>query len=111
MVEEFGAEALTVLEEHPERLTAIHGVTRKRALAMGENFRLQMGMRRLLEFLGAHDVPLQLAMPLYRRYGDQALEAVRANPYLLVDGELGVAFATRQPGAGPWHGGGRPPAH
>ena len=94
MVEEFGAEALTVLEEHPERLTAIHGVTRKRALAMGENFRLQMGMRRLLEFLGAHDVPLQLAMPLYRRYGDQALEAVRANPYLLVDGELGVAFAT-----------------
>lgn len=49
---------------------------------------------RLLEFLGAHDVPLQLAMPLYRRYGDQALEAVRANPYLLVDGELGVAFAT-----------------
>ena len=31
MVEDFGAEALTVLEEHPERLTAIHGVTRKRA--------------------------------------------------------------------------------
>ena len=93
MVEVFGSETLTVLEEHPERLTEIRGITRKRALAMGENFRLQMGMRRLLEFLGAHAVPLQLAMPLYRRYGDAALEVVRSNPYLLVDGELGVDFA------------------
>ena len=94
MVEEFGEETLTVLEEHPERLTQIRGITRKKALAMGENFRLQMGMRRLLEFLGEHEVPLQLAMPLYRKYGDRALEIIRGNPYLLVDGELGVEFST-----------------
>ena len=92
IVEEFGGEALTVLEEHPEQLTKIHGITRKRALAMGENFRLQLGMRRLLEFLGDHGLPLQLAMPLYRRYGDRTLEVLRANPYLLVDEELGVRF-------------------
>ena len=94
MVEEFGEETLTVLEEYPERLTQIRGITRKKALAMGENFRLQMGMRRLLEFLGEHEVPLQLAMPLYRKYGDRALEIIRGNPYLLVDGELGVEFST-----------------
>ena len=94
MVEEFGEDALTVLEEHPERLTQIKGITRKRALAMGEAFRLQMGMRRLLEFLGEHQVPLQLAMPLYRKYGDRALAAIRGNPYLLVDEELGVEFST-----------------
>ena len=94
MVEEFGEETLTVLEEHPERLTQIRGITRKKALAMGENFRLQMGMRRLLEFLGEHEVPLQMAMPLYRKYGDRALEIIRGNPYLLVDGELGVEFST-----------------
>src|SRR5699024_5802703 len=49
-------------------------------------------MRRLLEFLGDHQLPLQLAMPLYRRYGDRTLEVLRANPYLLVDEELGVRF-------------------
>ena len=92
MVEEFGEDALTVLEEEPERLTQIKGITRKRALAMGEAFRLQMGMRRLLDFLGEHGVALQLAMPLYRRYGDRALEVIRSNPYLLVDEELGVEF-------------------
>ena len=92
MVEEFGSDALTILEEHPEQLTRIRGITRKKALAMGEAFRLQLGMRRLLEFLGEHAIPLQLAMPLYRRYGDRALEVLKGNPYLLVDQELGVDF-------------------
>ena len=94
MIEEFGEEALVVLEEHPEQLTKLKGITRKKALAIGDGFRMQMGMRRLLSFLGEHEVPLQLAMPLYRRYGDRALEVIRGNPYLLVDEELGVEFST-----------------
>ncbi len=94
MIEEFGEEALVVLEEHPERLTKLKGITRKKALAIGDGFRMQMGMRRLLSFLGEHEVPLQLSMPLYRRYGDRALEVIRGNPYLLVDEELGVEFST-----------------
>ena len=94
MIEEFGEDALTVLEEHPEQLTRIKGITRKKALTIGEHFRLQMGMRRLLAFLGEHEVPLQLAMPLYRRYGDRALEVIRGNPYLMVNEELGVDFST-----------------
>lgn len=92
MVEEFGSEALTVLEETPERLTRIRGITRKRALAMGEAFRLQMGMRLLLDFLNIHNLPLRLAMPLYRRFGNRALEALKENPYLLLEGEEAVDF-------------------
>ena len=94
LVEEFGSDTFNVLEEHPERLTKIKGITRKRALQIGEAFRLQMGMRRLLDFLGEHGLPLQLGMPLYRRYGDLALDVIRDNPYLLVDEELGVSFST-----------------
>ena len=94
LVEEFGSDTFNVLEEHPEQLTKIKGITRKRALQIGEAFRLQMGMRRLLDFLGEHGLPLQLGMPLYRRYGDLALDVIRDNPYLLVDEELGVPFST-----------------
>ena len=94
LVEAFGSDTFTVLEEHPEQLTKIKGITRKRALQIGEAFRLQMGMRRLLDFLGEHGLPLQLGMPLYRRYGDLALDVIRDNPYLLVDEELGVPFST-----------------
>lgn len=92
MVDEFGENALEILEDHPEKLTAIKGVTKKRALALSDAFRLQMGMRRLLDFLTAHGLPPQLGMPLYRRFGDRALEAVREDPYLLTDGELSVSF-------------------
>ncbi|MEG1858339.1 MAG: ATP-dependent RecD-like DNA helicase, partial [Pseudoflavonifractor sp.] len=93
MVEVFGADALAVLEDSPERLTEIKGITKKRALTMADNFRAQMGMRRLLEFLGDHALPLPLAMPLFRRYGSRSLEVLKANPYLLVDEELGVDFS------------------
>lgn len=93
LVEEFGAETLTVIGERPGELTKIAGITRKRAQAISENFRSQMGMRRLLEFLADHDLPLQLAMPLLRRFGDGALSALREDPYLLVDEELGVDFS------------------
>ena len=93
MVEEFGDAALEVLERAPEKLTAIKGITKKRAESMGEAFRLQMGMRRLLDFLSEHGLPPQLGMPLYRRFGDRAREAVEADPYLLTEGELSVPFA------------------
>ena len=93
LVEEFGGETFTVLAEQPELLTKIKGITRKRALEISESFRLQMGMRLLLEFLSGHGLPLQLAMPLYRRYGNEALEVLQDNPYLLVDEELGVPFS------------------
>ena len=92
IVEEFGDDALRVMEEEPEQLTKIKGLTRKRALAIGETFRLQMGMRHLLDFLTTHGLPPQLGMPLYRRYGDRALEVLRSDPYLLTDTELGVPF-------------------
>ena len=52
-----------------------------------------MGMRRMMEFLNQHQLPLELAMPLYRNYGDVALEAVRSNPYLLSGWEFGVDFS------------------
>ena len=93
IVEEFGAEALEVLEHTPEKLAVIKGLTKKRAESMAEAFRLQMGMRRLLDFLAAHDLPPQLGMPLYGRFGDRALEEIEANPYLLAEGELAIPFA------------------
>lgn len=94
MVEEFGEEALTILEEDPEKLTVIKGITLKRAKAMSQAFRQQMGMRRLLEFLTRHDLPVQLGTALYRQWGDLALDVIKNNPYLLISQEWGVDFAT-----------------
>lgn len=93
IIEEFGEDSLTVMEEEPERLTKIKGITKKRARQIGEVFRQQMGTRRLMEFLTEHRLPLELAALLRRAYGDVALEVVKANPYLLVNEEFEVEFS------------------
>ena len=93
LVERFGVDTLQVLEEAPERISLIKGITAKKAKEIGEAFRYQTGMRRLLEFLSRNDLPLSLAMRLYRRYGRESMEAVLRNPYLLVDDFYGVDFS------------------
>ena len=93
MVEQFGEEALRILEDEPEKLTAIKGISPKRARAMSDSYRQQMGMRRLLEFLTAHGLSVELGTALYRQWGASALEVIKSNPYLLTGGEWGVDFA------------------
>ena len=93
LVDEFGADTLRVIEEDPEQLTRIKGFTRKRAMDVHEAFLQQAGMRLLLDFLGEYNLPLTLAMPLYRRFGHAAPEVVRENPYLLTEGDIGLDFS------------------
>ena len=93
LIEAFGEDVLTVIEEHPEELAKLRGVSPKRARQISESFRSQMGMRRLMEFLSRYEIPLELAMPLRRAYGDVALEVLKNNPYILVEGEFGVDFS------------------
>ncbi len=93
LIETFGEDALRVIEEEPEKLTTLKGISPKRARTISDAFRKQMGMRRLLEFLTEHQLPAELSGPLYRAYGDVALEVVRANPYVLASVEFGVEFS------------------
>ena len=93
LIEEFGEDALRVMEEEPVKLTRLRGVSPKRARSISEAFRKQMGMRRLLEFLSEHQLPMELSSRLFRAYGDVALEVVCSNPYVLAAGEFGVDFS------------------
>ncbi len=92
LVEEFGENVLSVIENDWEKLTWIRGLSRKRAESIHQSFCLQLAVRRLLDFLSSHGLPLQIAMPLYRQYGDMTLTAVRADPYLLVEEPYFVSF-------------------
>ena len=92
IVEAFGRKSLDVLEQEPERLTELPGISRKKALEIGEAFRQQIGIRRLMEFLTAHGLPAELSMRLYRLYGPEAENALRENPYLLADPVFGADF-------------------
>ena len=88
----FGEDILTVIEEDPQQLTKGRGISPRRAETIHQSLCLQLSMRRLLDFLSAHSLPLSIATPLYRRYGDLALNALRANPYLLIEAPLFASF-------------------
>ena len=92
LVDTFGEEVLTIIEEDPQKLTQVRGISPRRAETIHQSLCQQLAMRRLLDFLSAHGLPLSIAAPLYRRYGDLVLPALRANPYLLMEEPLCVPF-------------------
>lgn len=93
IMEAFGAEALDVIENEPEKLAQLRGVSPKKAREISESFRQQMGVRRLAQFLSEHELPLSAAMPLYRRFGDFAVDMILQNPYVLTERELEIPFS------------------
>ncbi len=93
IAEKFGEQTFAVLAGEPERLADISGITARKAEAIGEQFRHQTAMRRLIEFLMENDLPPQLAARLYRRYREAAVEHIEENPYLLCGEEFDVDFA------------------
>ena len=93
LVERFGADTLRVLEEEPERLKTIKGITAKKAMELSEAFRALTGLRQVMEFLARYDLPVYLAMAVQRTYGDNALQTLRDDPYILSRAQFGVDFA------------------
>lgn len=93
IVAHFGEDSLKILDRAPERLAEISGISLKAALEMGASFRRQVGVRRLIEFLTGYRIPAEIAVRLYRVYGEQSLELIHENPYLLTQPQFGAPFA------------------
>ena len=93
IVKLFGDQTFGIMEQHPERLAEVPGISPQKAKAIGQSFQKQFGMRKLLEFLLSNGLPGELAMPLYKAYGDLAMDALRDDPYLLTEDYFGAAFA------------------
>ena len=92
IVNKFGDQTLLIMEREPERLAEISGISDKKAQEVGEAFRLQVGMRRLMEFFTLHHLPAELAVKTYKLYGETAIDLLYDNPYLLMDDGLEAPF-------------------
>ena len=93
IVTAFGERSLDVIENEPEKLTQISGISSSKAREISESFKRQVGMRRLIEFLSGHHLPVDLAMRLYRAYGEFAADALQDDPYMLTMPYFGADFA------------------
>jgi len=94
IVEMFGKDTFVIMEEHPEKLSKIRGISLKKALLIAESFHSQRDQRTAMLFLQEYGLSTSFSMKIYKKYKDETVETVKANPYKLADDIDGIGFKT-----------------
>lgn len=91
IVDKFGADTFEVMTNHPEWLAEIQGISAEKARIIGESFDEQFGVRNVMMFCRDF-VPPATAMRIYKKWGNNSVDTIRNNPYLLCDEGYGLGF-------------------
>ncbi len=94
IVDRFGADSLRVIEDTPERLAEIKGITEKKAFQIKSSYLETKDLEQLIMFVQKHGIATGHAMRLYELYGSRAVNKIEANPYLLCEHIKGISFRT-----------------
>lgn len=92
LVEAFGDEVFTIIEDEPGRLIEAEGIGQVRAKKITKDWIEQRKVREIMVFLQSHGVGTSRATKIYKTYGDQAIEIVKENPYKLARDIRGIGF-------------------
>lgn len=91
IVDKYGLDTFDVLENNPEWLSEISGISPKKAREAGESFKAQFGMRTVMMFCRDYFGP-STSVKIYQRWGSGAVDIIKRNPYVLCDEIGGVGF-------------------
>lgn len=94
IVHQFGTQTLEVIENQPERLVEVADIGLKRSHSIIQAWEEQKQVKEIMLFLHSHDVSTNLAIKIYKQYGDQSLSVVQNDPYRLAADIYGVGFKT-----------------
>ncbi|MCL2197346.1 MAG: ATP-dependent RecD-like DNA helicase [Defluviitaleaceae bacterium] len=94
IVARFGEDSFDVIENDPEKLSRIKGISLKKALSLSESFHAQHDQRNAMLFLQSNGITPAAAMKIYKRYKEETITAVKQNPYRLADDIDGIGFKT-----------------
>jgi len=91
IVDEFGEDTFDVLENHPDWLARIPGMSSKKAIAISEEFKAQSGVRSAMIFFRDWFGPA-ITMRIYKKWGSSAVDIAKKNPYKLCEEIVGIGF-------------------
>ena len=94
IVAEFGRDTLKILEEEPGRLAMVRGISMQKADKIGKRYAEIKQMQAVVIFLQRFDISLNMALKIYKHYGDNTIERVQTNPYVLIETIDGIGFIT-----------------
>ncbi|MBP0958249.1 MAG: ATP-dependent RecD-like DNA helicase, partial [Oscillospiraceae bacterium] len=92
MVEQFGDKTLEMIENSPDELTKIKGVSPKKAEEIAQEFRRISGVRSLMIFLTGYGISPSVAVAAWKRWGQFAVEMIKSNPYVLCGPGIELEF-------------------
>jgi len=92
IVDRFGNDSINIIENDPDKLAVINGISLKSARKISDDYRRQAGLRLLIDFFNRYGIKPLIATRIYKDYGNNALEAVKDNPYLVVSENYGADF-------------------
>lgn len=94
IVGKFREDTFNVIEQSPDRLLEVSGIGMDRTGKITKAWQEQKQVKEIMVFLHGHGVSTNLAVKIYKTYGDQSLEIVQKNPYQLERDIYGVGFKT-----------------
>ena len=92
IVERFGEDTFDVLENHPEELAQIKGISHDKALDICEKFKSQFAVREIIIALERFNMNSTECLSAYKAYGNNAVERISENPYILCSDKVGLRF-------------------
>lgn len=92
IVRRFKADTFRIMEEEPECLAQIKGISEKMAMAIGEQIQEKKEMRQAMIFLQGYGISMNLAGKIFLEYGPRLYSVIREDPYQLADDIPGVGF-------------------
>jgi len=94
IVNHFGRETLAIIDEHPQRLREVPDIGPKRTRKIARAWDEQRQVKEIMLFLHSHAVSTNLAVKIFKTYGNAAIATVKNNPYQLARDIYGVGFRT-----------------
>ncbi len=92
IVERFGEESLDILQNHPEELALINGISKQKAIALSEEYNKQYGVRDIMMLLSPYDVSTERCISIFKALGSDAVFLIKENPYILCGAEIELPF-------------------
>lgn len=92
IVNKFGDDAMRILEEEPERLAEIKGISDRMAMEISAQVEDKKEMRDAMMFLTKYGISMNLGLKIYKEYGEALYSIIETNPYQLADDVTGIGF-------------------
>ncbi|MGN0313401.1 MAG: helix-hairpin-helix domain-containing protein, partial [Fusicatenibacter sp.] len=100
IVRRFGEDTLRIMEEEPERLSEVKGISERKAREIAQQVQEKAEMQNAMIFLAGYGIALNLGVKIYQQYGDQMYRILKENPYKMAEDIPGVGFRTADEIAG-----------